>query len=217
MVVLKLTLHSHVACWKMFCFEAFGSFWHLATMYGGEVVGHSWDFCTRHQSIKAINQRWRIWYKFVIQLNCWKKERIRKVYFIPCVQLAVCVFVSPDDGPWDSLRCGRFFFVKTSGLVTPSPPGVGIMTPKGSGTNGALVKWWKSEGICFPRNPKAWWDSDFYSCHGFVWTRKKSKSRFDWKASNLLAQPQDKTWLNHLLLKICEKSKHKDSGNIRLS
>ena len=99
------------------------------------------------------------------------------------------------------------FVVKTSGLVTPSPPGVGIMTPKGSGTNGALVKWWESEGICFPRNPKAWWDSDFYSCHGFVWTRK-SKQKLIWlKGFNLLAQPQEKASLNHLLLKIVWKVK----------
>lgn len=102
--------------------------------------------------------------------------------------LSVCVFFFLPGGPWDSLLTSH-----GGSRARSTQPGVGIMTPKGSGTNGALVKWFR-----------------FYSMAVFGdqnFSMPQLCRCFDWKASNLLTQPQEKTSLNHLLSNIVWKVK----------
>ena len=221
-------------CFVLRCFEAFGSFWHLATMYGGEVVGNSWDFCTRHQSIKAINQRWRIWYEVYMSIYiyvyiyicihiftyvyiyiCQIRHRIvgKRSAFERCILFLVysllLAFFSPtNDGPWDSLRCEDQRSGNASRQVWVSwrPRAPAPMVP--------WFFWWESEGICFPRNPKAWWDSDFYS---WLCLDQKVQAKAALIEGLVGTNPKKKPHWITCHQRLCEKSKHKDSGNARLS
>ena len=197
---LKLTLHTHVACLKMFCFEAFGSFWHLATMYGGEVVGNSWDFCTRHlhQSNKSEMED-LIWSGQIRHTTVGKRSAFERCILILAYSLLLA-FVSPTTVL--EIR----FVVKTSGLVNAGRRQVWVSwRPRAPAP---MVPWWndgKVKEFVSHGTPRP--DEIQIFTHGFVWTRK-SKQKLLWlKGFNFLTQPQEKAWLNHLSSKIVWKVK----------
>ena len=220
MVVLKLTLHTHVACWKMFCFEAFGSFWHLATMYGGEVVGNSWDFCTRHlhQSNKSEMEDliWSVYiYVYIYIYICQIRYRTvgKRSAFERCILFLVYSLLSAFFSPTTVLEIR--FVVKTSGLVNAGRRQVWVSwRPRAPAP---MVPWWndgKVKEFVSRGTPKP--DEIQIFTHGFVWTRNNASAlieRLQFVGTNPKKKPH---WIT-CHQRLCEKSKHKDSGNARLS
>lgn len=178
---------------RSFLFEAFGSFWRLATMYGGEVVGHEWRFLhktSKHQSNKLEMEDL---YQVYLYIYIWG------VFNLMCT--GSCLFVC--------------FFSYQVVLEIPCWPAMGVPA------HGQRSQVWVSWRPRAPAPMVPWWnDSDFtqWLCLG---TRISPCRSFAVVLIGRLLicwhNPKKKPhWITCYQI-LCEKWKHNDSGNARLS